>query len=917
MELKQTLLMPKTDFPMRGNLPVKELEIQELWKELDIYEKMLTVRKDAKPFILHDGPPYANGNLHMGHALNKIMKDIINRYHLMQGCYVNYVTGWDTHGLPIEQAVTNSGINRKEKSLADFRTICKEYALKQVETQMGQFDRLGIFTNWEKHYLTLMPEFEAEQLRVFGKMLANGLIYKGYRTVYWSPSSESALAEAEVEYQDIKSPAIFVAFPVVDGKGQLDTETEVIIWTTTPWTIPANMAITINEDFVYSVVKVEGKKYLVAKELLPVLTEKFGWEAVEIMSEHLGKTLEGVETKHPLFERLSPIILGEHVTLDAGSGAVHTAPGYGEDDFAMGTKYGIDMLSITDEKGYFTEDAGKYAGLFYHDANKVIGQDLEAEGALLKLEWITHSYPHDWRTKKPIIYWVTNQWFASIDKIRDQLLHAIDHDIEWHISWANTRLGNMMRTRNDWCISRQRVWGVPIPIFYTEAGNPILDQKLVNHVADLFAEHGSNIWFEWDATALLPEGYTHSESPNNIFGKEEDIMDVWFDSGSSHAYVTKKYGFEYPVDMYLEGSDQYRGWFNSSLITGIATTGKAPYKSVVSAGFALDGKGRKMSKSLGNTIDPLKLTKQYGADIIRLWVASVDYTADVRISDEIMKQISESYRKIRNNFRFMLGNLSGFDVKQAVVFDELAEVDQYVLTMYQQYVNAVNKAYAEYEFLGVYKETLQFVTNTLSSFYLDYAKDILYCDGKDSLRRLQVQTVIHQILSGLVRLLSPILSHTSEEVWQEFKNLQHFEGAPDSVIETLLPESKELTVSEVELLGKWKKFMDVRDDVLRALEEARNAGQVGKSLEAHIYVSLEPEYASMIEDIKADLNRLFIVSKVSLEEHPEATTYTTAKIFAEEYHADTCPRCWNRYAAEELNEAGICARCADVVATYE
>lgn len=916
MEYKDTLLMPKTDFPMRGNLPVRELDIHKYWADIDIYNKMLEKRKDAEPFILHDGPPYANGNIHVGHALNKILKDIVNRRQLLNGKRINFITGWDTHGLPIEQAVTNSGVNRKEKTIAEFRSICKEYALQQVDNQLTQFERLGIFTNWNEKYITLYPEFEAEQIRVFGKMLEEGLIYKGYKTVYWSPSSESALAEAEVEYQDIKSPSMFVAFDVLDGKGKLDNDTAVIIWTTTPWTIPANMAITIGADFDYAVVKIAGlaKKYVVAKELVKALAEKFAWENYEVVATFKGAELENITTKHPLFDRESPILLGDHVTLDAGTGAVHTAPGYGEDDFAMGKKYNLDVLSITDEKGYFTADAGKYKGLFYDDANKAVGQDLEANHALIKLEWMTHSYPHDWRTKKPIIYWVTNQWFASIDKIRDQLISEIDNNIKWYIPWAKTRLGNMMKMRGDWCISRQRVWGVPIPIFYTEAENPIMDVNLVNHVAELFKEHGSNIWFEKEAKDLLPEGYTHPESPNGKFTKEEDIMDVWFDSGTSYAYVTKKYNLDYPVDLYLEGSDQYRGWFNSSLITGVATRGKAPYKAAVSAGFALDGQGRKMSKSIGNTVDPQKVIKQFGADILRLWVASVDYTADVRISDDIMKQVSESYRKIRNNFRFMLGNLADFDVeKDKLAYTALEEIDQYVLLTYYQYINDVNAAYEAYDFLNVYKHTLQLISNTLSAFYLDYAKDILYCDGENALRRRQVQTVIFEILSGLVRVLTPFIPHTAEEVWQQFKLIKNATTL-ESVLESLAPTSHSFTQDEVAITEKWNKFMLIRDDVLKALEEARNENKIGKSLDAQIFIDLHPEYEQIIRTIdEKELPKLFIVSKVTFAKDAAAHKCATGDVYATTYDGEVCPRCWNRYEPEDFTSEGLCHRCHEVV----
>jgi len=921
-EYKQTLLMPQTAFPMRANLPVRELDIQKFWADHAIYEKMLQKRKDATPFILHDGPPYANGNLHVGHALNKILKDIINRRQLLTGHYVQYIAGWDTHGLPIEHAVVKSGVNRKEMSVAEFRAICHDYALEQIDTQMKQFDRLGIFTNWQERYVTLYPEFEKEQLKVFAKMVAEGLIYKGFKTVYWSPTSESALAEAEVEYKDVRSPSMYIAFDIVDGLGKITTDgdTAVVIWTTTPWTIPANTAITVGSEFEYALVRVDGvkKKYIVAKELLADLAEKFAWTDYEIVTTYTGAELEGVLTGHPLVDRVAPILLGEHVRLDAGTGLVHTAPGYGEDDFAMSKKYDIPVLSITNEKGIMTEEAGKYAGLFYADANKAVGEDLTATGAALKLEWVTHSYPHDWRTKQPIIYWVTNQWFASIDKIRPQLLKEIEQNVKWFTPWGQVRLANMMKTRDDWTISRQRVWGVPIPIFYTEAENPIMDPALVEHVAELFGQYGSNIWFEKDATELLPAGYTHPESPNGIFTKEEDIMDVWFDSGTSYAYVSAHYNLAYPFDMYLEGSDQYRGWFNSSLITGVASRGHAPYKSVVSAGFVLDGKGRKMSKSLGNTVDPQKMTKLYGADILRLWVASVDYTNDVRISDDIMKQVAESYRKIRNNFRFMLGNLADFNVKKdAITYDALDGVDKYVLQTYYKYVREVNDAYEVYDFVSVYQLTLNLITHTLSAFYLDYAKDILYCNSESSTRRRQIQTVIYEILDGLVRILAPIIAHTSEEVWQQFKALGDtltFE----SVFETLAPETKAQDAENIALVTKWTKFMAVRDDVLKALEEARVEDKIGKSLDAQIFLALNEEYAPIIASIEPDqLRRLLMVSRVTLTQHEEAKAYATGNIHATTYDATMCPRCWNRYEDEELQSSGLCVRCADAIEAME
>lgn len=911
MELKDTLLMPKTSFPMRGNLPVKEVDIQKFWEDENVYNKLLETRKDAEPYILHDGPPYANGAIHTGHAMNKLVKDFINRYKLIQGHRVQYVPGWDTHGLPIEQAVTTKlKVNRKEFPVSEFRAICEKYALEQIAIQQEGFERLGMFTDWDVKYITLYPEYEAEQLRIFGKMLEKDYIYKGFRTIYWSPSSESALAEAEIEYKDKVSASIFVAFEVTDGKGVIDEGTKAIIWTTTPWTIPSNLGISVHPEYTYVVVDVAGTQYLVAKELLPAVQEKLEWDNYKIVKEVTGSDLEFVQTKHPLFDRNSPIVLGEHVTLDAGSGLVHTAPGHGEEDFEVGKKYDLGMLSPVDEKGMFTEEAGKYVGMFYDDVNKAVTADLEACDALLNLELIKHSYPHDWRTKQPVIYRATDQWFASIDKIREQLLERLD-DIEWAVPWGKTRLGNMLATRGDWGISRQRVWGVPIPIFYTEEGNPILDPELIEHVAKIVEKEGSNVWYERDAKDLLPDGYTHPESPNGVFEKETDTMDVWFDSGSSHAYMRKKFGFDFPVDMYMEGSDQYRGWFNSSLTTSTAAYNETPYKTLLSHGMVLDGKGHKMSKSLGNTVDPMKLIKQYGVEIIRLWVSSVDFRADVRISDEILKQVAESYRKVRNTYRFLLGNLNEFDWNNKVAFENLEEIDQYTLVKFKEYMNKAMESYDAYEFMEVYKATLQFVTNELSALYLDYAKDILYIERKDDKRRLQVQTVLAEVLVGMVKILSPILAHTSEEVWQVMREMSpEFENIT-SVFELTLPKTEEFTAEDRALIQKWDGILSVRQDVLKALEVARAEQVIGKSLEAHVY--LKPKDADVLAPVMDDLNRLFIVSKVTVGEHEKAVEYDNSSVYVEVYDVPTCPRCWNRFEAETLDEEGLCQRCHGIV----
>ncbi|HBL8440645.1 TPA: isoleucine--tRNA ligase, partial [Listeria monocytogenes] len=680
MEYKDTLLMPKTDFPMRGNLPNKEPEWQAKWEEEKLYEKIQEKNAGRKAYILHDGPPYANGELHMGHALNKTIKDIIVRYKSMAGFSSPYVPGWDTHGLPIETAIAKKGVKRKEMSIAEFRKLCAEYAMTQVDGQRTGFKRLGINGDWENPYITLLPEYEAEQIKVFGEMAKKGYIYKGKKPVYWSPSSESALAEAEIEYQDKKSASIFVAFKVTDGKGVLDEGTNIVIWTTTPWTIPANMGITVNPDLDYVVIESAGEKYVVAEALLPSLREKLGFEDATVVKTVRGSELDRVVTKHPFYDRDSLVMNGEHATAEAGTGAVHTAPGHGEDDFLIGKKYDLEVLAPLDDRGVFTEEAPGFEGVFYDTANKMVTEKLEEVGALLKMEFITHSYPHDWRTKKPVIFRATAQWFASIDAFRDDLLAAVK-GVNWTPAWGETRLFNMVRDRGDWVISRQRAWGVPLPIFYAENGEAIITDETINHISELFREHGSNVWFERDVKDLLPAGFTHPGSPNGEFTKETDIMDVWFDSGSSHqAVLNARPELSRPADLYMEGSDQYRGWFNSSLTTAVAITGEAPYRNVLSHGFALDGEGRKMSKSLGNTLLPGKVIKQLGADIVRLWVASVDYQADVRVSDEILKQVSEVYRKIRNTMRFLLGNINDFNpTTNAVSYENLREVDKYML----------------------------------------------------------------------------------------------------------------------------------------------------------------------------------------------------------------------------------------------
>ena len=768
VELKDTLLMPKTKFPMRGNLPNKEPEFLKRWEEMDLYRKVLEKNAGKPSYVLHDGPPYANGNIHIGHALNKILKDFIVKYKNMNGFVSNYVPGWDTHGLPIEQVLVNNGVDRKSMPATKFRNKCKDYALKQVDKQRADFKKLGVIGDWENPYLTLDPKFEAEQIRVFGKMVDKGYIYKGLKPIYWSPSSESALAEAEIEYRDHTSPSIYVGFELVSEDGVVEKGTKFVIWTTTPWTLPANLGIAVHPDFEYQEVKVNGENYLLAKERINFLAEQFGWENFELGKTVLGKELEYLLCQHPFLDRTSTVILADYVTLDSGTGLVHTAPGHGVDDFIVGQgKYKLGVLSPVDNQGNLTEEAGQFAGQFVFDANKNIIAHLAETGALLKQENITHSYPHDWRSKKPIIFRSTPQWFCSVDAFRSELLDAVDRT-KFYSEWGKPRLYNMIRDRGDWVISRQRVWGVPIPVFYAENGEAILDNTLIEHVAKIFEVEGSNVWFYKDAKELLPEGYTHPGSPNGEFTKEMDIMDVWFDSGTSHqGCCALRDDLTYPADLYLEGSDQYRGWFNSSLITSVAISGEAPYKELVSAGFVMDGNGNKMSKSLGNVISPNDVGKQLGAEIIRLWSASVDYTQDVRISNDILKQVSETYRKIRNTFRFLLGNLfnGNFDNRTDLLsYDELEELDKYMVLKFEKVVAKVLDYYENYQFNSITTELINFFNVELSSFYLDYGKDILYIEAEKSHKRLSMLTVLYTVLSKSVRLLAPILSFTAEEV---------------------------------------------------------------------------------------------------------------------------------------------------------
>lgn len=913
MRIKDTLNLGKTKFKMRGNLPVREAQWQKEWEENDLYEQRLKLNEGHPRFDLHDGPPFANGNIHMGHALNKISKDIIVRYKNMNGYYAPYVPGWDTHGLPVEQQLAKKGVDRKTMDRAKYRELCRQYAEEQIQKQMTDFKRLGIMADWDHPYITLQHDFEAQEIRVFGEMYKKGYIYKGKKPVYWSWSSESTLAEAEVEYKDVEANSIFVAFPVTDGKGIIDPkDTYFVIWTTTPWTIPANEAICVNPKFDYSVVQVGDKRYVVASGLLDKVAEEIGWDDYKVVQTVKGADMEYMKAKHPIYDKESLVIEGFHVTLDDGTGLVHTAPGFGEDDFNVGQKYNLPIFSPVDAHGCYTDEVPELKGMFYQDVDKLMIQKLKDAGALLKLKVFTHSYPHDWRTKKPVIFRATTQWFASIAPFRDQILDQIDK-AEFIPSWGKTRLYNMIKDRGDWVISRQRAWGVPLPIFYAEDGTPIVTPETIEHIAKIFEKEGSNAWYTHTAKELLPDGFTSEHSPNGEFTKEKDILDVWFDSGSSWSGVMEKRdGLHFPADLYLEGSDQYRGWFNSSLITSVAVTGKAPYKEVLSQGFVLDDKGHKMSKSLGNVISPNDVIKRMGAEIIRLWVAQADTTSDVAVSMGILQQSAESYRKIRNTFRYMLANTSDFDPKESrVAYDDLRSVDQYMEVKLNDLVKGCLAAYDKFDFTTVFKKVFNFISNDLSAFYLDFAKDVLYIEGQDSHARRSMQTVIYDAAVKLDKVLTPILPHTMEEIWGFLKE-------PEDYVQLANMPKVEGYANHDELLENWGKFMNLRNDVLKALEDARNKKLIGKSFEAAVTIYPDKETKAMLDDLDADFRQILIVSKLTIAdgEAPEdAEKLNNASIVVEHAEGEVCPRC--RMIRTDIGEdpklPKLCGRCAKIV----
>ena len=929
MDYNQTVHLPQTDFPMRAGLPKREPEMLQEMYDHDLYHKMVK-RNEGKPtFVLHDGPPYANGNIHIGTALNKILKDMIVKHRNMTGWCAPYVPGWDTHGLPIESAVLkDKKVKRDEMTTAQFRTKCREYAESYIEKMTGQFQRLGVLGEWENPYITLLPEFEAKQIEVFGKMAEKGLIYKGMKPVYWCPFDQTALAEAEIEYADDPCTTIFVKFPVADDKGKLGqyadlSRTYFVIWTTTPWTIPGNYAICLNAEFDYVLLQVPGGDvYVLAKDLAESVCKAAGidYAACTVLATLKGSAFELMRAKHPLFDRESVILNGEHVTLDAGSGCVHTAPGFGAEDFQICQQYdkaGLTHIGVpvpVNAKGVMTDE--RYNGQFYAKGNDMVVADLEAEGFLVAKENITHSYPHCWRCKHPIIYRATEQWFCSVDAIKDAAVKACD-SIQWKPEWGKERMTSMITERNDWCISRQRVWGVPIPIFYCDdCGADIVTPETIAHVAALFREHGSNVWFDREAADLLPQGFVCPKCGKAHFTKETDIMDVWFDSGSTWAAVAAERPYlKYPADLYLEGGDQYRGWFQSSMLTSIAVNGVAHYKQIATHGWTVDGEGKAMHKSLGNAVSPDEVIKDYGADMLRLWVASADYTQDMRISKDIMKQLSQAYLKIRNTARYMLGNLCDFEPDRDLVpAEHLMELDRYALHTFNELAKTARAAYDRYEFHAVYRAVYNFCVVDMSNFYLDIIKDRLYC-GAEAERR-SAQTALYHILDGMTRLIAPILAFTSDEIWHAMRHAQGVNA--ESVLFNDMPSDNAAFALDAAARERWAKLVSLRDAVNKALENARNAGVFKKAQDTDVTLSVSESDAAFLAGV--DLASLCIVSKVTVttgavegEKSEDCLIPCTIAVALDE--SPKCPRCWNH--SEHIGADGhhnqLCDRCAAVV----
>ena len=926
-DYNSTLNLPKTDFQMRAGLPQREPEFLEKWIKEDLYENLIKSNEGKPKFILHDGPPYANGDIHMGHSLNKILKDIIVRYKNMAGFQAPHIPGWDTHGLPIErQAIKKIGIDKANISPLEFRKQCQEFALSYVENQKAQMRRLGIMSDFNNPYLTLHKEFEAKQIDIFGEMAKKGYIYKGLKPVYWCPHDETALAEAEIEYAEDECDSIYVKFRLKDDKGVFDglnidkSKIYFVIWTTTTWTLPGNVAISLNPDFEYAVTKFGDEYYVLAKELIDSVKKAAGLSDYEIVKTFYGSELEYMTTQHPFLDRDSVIITGNHVTLESGTGCVHTAPGFGADDFIVCQNYKeIPIVVPVNGKGVLTEEAGKYAGLYYEKSNKIILDDLKENGDLLAVEHIVHQYPHCWRCKHPIIFRATEQWFCSIDGFKDDALEEIKK-VNWIPGWGEERISNMVKDRNDWCISRQRTWGVPIPIFYCKkCHKEIITEESINAVSELFKKEGSDAWYKYSAAEILPEG-TKCSCGCTEFEKETDIMDVWFDSGSSHTAVLEtREGQSFPADLYLEGNDQYRGWFQSSLLTSVASRGVAPYKNVLIHGFIVDMDGKKMSKSAGNGKSPSEICDKFGADILRLWVASSDFKSDIRVSDEIIKQLSESYRKIRNTARYILGNINDFDPENNMVsYENMTELDRWAMIQLNKLTKKVIEAYDNYEFHTVYHAVHNFCVVDMSNLYLDIIKDRLYCEKTDSLLRRSAQSAMYLILDSLVRILTPILAFTSQEIFEMMPKLKSHDSR--HILFNDFPKYDDAIIDD-NLEAKWQKIILIRDDVKKALEDARKEKVIGSSLDAKVTIYCDNDEYDFIKSIgEKEFSVILISSRVEVVKTSDLTCgikgeNTNISVEVSKADGEKCERCWiyDETVGQDSNHPTLCSRCANVI----
>ncbi len=927
-DFNSTLNLPKTDFPMRAGLPKREPEMLKNWEEMDIYNEMLKKNEGHPRFSLHDGPPFSNGNIHMGHALNKSIKDFIVRSYAMRGYYTPYIPGWDNHGMPIESAIIKEQkLNHKAMSVADFRSACEAYARKYVGIQREGFKRLGVIGDWEHPYCTMNKGFEADEIRIFGKMYRNGHIYKGLKPVYWCAKDETALAEAEIEYQDDPCTTVYVKFPMFDHQGKLShldtSKLYFVIWTTTIWTLPGNLAIALHPDEQYSIVKApNGEMYIMADALTAKVMKIGGFDSYEFVESHPGSFYENMLAKHPFLDKTSRLVLADYVTMDSGTGCVHTAPGFGADDYQTCMRYGMEMVVPVDDQGRHTDYAGKYAGLKTDESNPIILADMKEAGSLFASEEIVHSYPHCWRCKSPIIFRATPQWFCSVDSFKEDAVKACE-DVRWLPAWGKDRMAAMIRERADWCISRQRRWGLPIPVFYCDdCHKSVCTEESIEAVASLFEEKGSNAWFDMEAEDILPAGFKCPHCGGTHFTKETDTLDGWFDSGSTHYAAMKRDQGFWPADMYMEGGDQYRGWFQSSLLVAVGALGMgAPYRECLTHGWTVDGEGKAMHKSLGNGVDPAEMIKEFGADIVRLWAGSADYHVDVRCSKEIFKQLSQNYLKFRNTARYCLGNLDGFAADDLVKPEDMEELDRWAITKLNALIEKVDEAYNNYEFHVVSHAINDFCVVELSSFYLDIIKDRLYCEDKNGLKRRSAQTALYLILDSMAKMFAPILAFTCDEIWL---SMPHREGDDKrNIVLNVMNKPFAEYALDADEMAKWDKLIALRGDVNGVLESARANKRIGKPLEAAVTLRAGSEEAKALVGSVSDMNlsELFIVSRCLISDDEPAegavvgqgTNVPGLTVSVIEAPGVKCPRCW-MHSEQADPETGLCPRCAAVVA---